>query len=99
MWRQLTILGIHMAYTTYDKKYNEYEVDDIVEVVYEDIPLVIDEVETANQGITVSGKIGNYTYVDLGLPSGLLWATYNVGATKPGALGDCFAWAETEKKR
>ncbi|MBR0501778.1 MAG: hypothetical protein IJJ77_00880 [Paludibacteraceae bacterium] len=87
-----------LAYTTYDKKYNEYEVDDIVEVVYEDIPLVIDEVETANQGITVSGKIGNYTYVDLGLPSGLLWATYNVGATKPGALGDCFAWAETEKK-
>ena len=27
------------------------------------------------------GVIGGYEYVDLGLPSGTLWATYNVGAT------------------
>ena len=34
-------------------------------------------------------------YVDLGLPSGTLWATYNVGATKPEESGDYFAWGET----
>lgn len=37
-------------------------------------------------------------YVDLGLPSGLLWATCNVGASKPEEYGDYFAWGETEPK-
>ncbi len=36
--------------------------------------------------------------VDLGLPSGLKWATFNVGATKPEAYGDYFSWGETEPK-
>ena len=40
----------------------------------------------------------NHDYVDLGLPSGTLWATYNVGATKPEEFGDYFAWGETETK-
>ena len=35
-------------------------------------------------------------YVDLGLPSGTLWATYNIGATSPEDYGDYFAWGETE---
>ena len=39
-----------------------------------------------------------HDYVDLGLPSGLLWATCNVGATSPAAHGDYFAWGETETK-
>lgn len=39
-----------------------------------------------------------YEYVDLGLPSGLKWATMNVGATKPEESGDYFAWGETEPK-
>lgn len=36
------------------------------------------------------------TYVDLGLPSGTLWATYNIGASSPEEYGDYFAWGETE---
>lgn len=36
-----------------------------------------------------------YEYVDLDLPSGLLWASYNVGATYPEERGDYFAWGET----
>ncbi len=39
-----------------------------------------------------------HTYVDLGLPSGTLWATCNVGATAPEQAGDYFAWGETEPK-
>lgn len=31
-------------------------------------------------------------YVDLGLPSGTLWATCNIGATKPEESGFYFAW-------
>ena len=38
----------------------------------------------------------NHEYVDLGLPSGTLWATCNVGANNPEDPGDYFAWGETE---
>ena len=44
------------------------------------------------------GKIKGHEYVDLALPSGLLWATCNVGAEVPEAYGDYFAWGETEPK-
>ena len=37
-------------------------------------------------------------YVDLGLPSGTLWATCNVGASEPEEYGDYFAWGETKPK-
>lgn len=36
--------------------------------------------------------------VDLGLPSGTLWAVCNVGATTPEDYGDYFAWGETVPK-
>ena len=36
--------------------------------------------------------------VDLGLPSGTLWATCNVGASSPEEYGDYFAWGEIEPK-
>lgn len=39
-----------------------------------------------------------HEYVDLGLPSGTLWATCNVGATQPEESGDYFAWGETQPK-
>lgn len=37
-------------------------------------------------------------WVDLGLPSGILWAAYNVGATSPEEYGGYYAWGETEVK-
>ena len=37
-----------------------------------------------------------YEFVDLGLPSGLKWATTNVGATKPEDFGLYFACGETQ---
>lgn len=36
--------------------------------------------------------------VDLGLPSGTLWATCNIGAFAPWASGSYFSWGETESK-
>ena len=38
---------------------------------------------------------GEHEYVDLGLPSGTLWATCNIGASSPEDYGDYFAWGET----
>ena len=43
-------------------------------------------------------NIVEHEYVDLGLPSGTLWATCNVGASKPEEYGDYFAWGETSPK-
>lgn len=40
----------------------------------------------------------NHEYVDLGLPSGTLWATMNIGATSPEDYGYYFAWGETKPK-
>lgn len=34
--------------------------------------------------------------IDLGLPSGLKWASFNLGASKPEEYGDYYAWGETE---
>ena len=62
----------------------------------EDCP--IDNNETERQGATVSGKLGNHTYVDLGLPSRTLWATYNVGASMPHEYGEYYAWGEVSPK-
>ncbi|MBR4391223.1 MAG: hypothetical protein IKT08_03850 [Bacteroidales bacterium] len=45
-----------------------------------------------------SGNLNGHDYVDLGLPSGTLWASCNVGADHPGDRGVFFAWGETEPK-
>ncbi len=47
-------------------------------------------------GVKATCKVSVPEYVDLGLPSGTLWATYNIGATSPEDYGDYFAWGETE---
>ena len=39
-----------------------------------------------------------HEYVDLGLPSGLKWATCNIGAESPLENGNLYAWGETETK-
>ena len=39
-----------------------------------------------------------HAWVDLGLPSGLKWATCNIGASKPEEYGDYYAWGETTTK-
>ena len=40
----------------------------------------------------------DHGYVDLGLPSGLKWATCNVGASSPEDYGDYYAWGELSTK-
>lgn len=49
-------------------------------------------------GKPTTGEANGHTWVDLGLPSGTLWATSNVGADVPGEYGDYFAWGETTPK-
>jgi uncharacterized repeat protein (TIGR02543 family) len=56
-----------------------------------------------NQVLTITEDLTLYAiwrskqgYVDLGLPSGLLWASCNIGAENPEEFGDYFAWGEVE---
>ena len=51
-----------------------------------------------NGSTSGSGTINGHEYVDLGLPSGLKWATCNVGAETPEDYGDYYAWGETSTK-
>lgn len=56
--------------------------------------------ERAKIEVTVTASEVNIpgTAIDLGLPSGTLWASYNLGATKPEDFGNYYAWGETEEK-
>lgn len=45
-----------------------------------------------------SAPAPEHEFVDLGLPSGTMWATCNVGASKPEDYGDYFAWGEIAPK-
>ena len=63
-------------------------------VVEENVALVAKFENVADAPTFING----YEYVDLGLPSGLKWAAYNVGATKPEEYGGYYAWGETEEK-
>lgn len=44
------------------------------------------------------GSTNGHEWVDLGLPSGTLWATMNVGANSPEQYGNYYAWGETTTK-
>ena len=59
--------------------------------------------EGTGYGEIMTHEVGNglhngYSYIDLGLPSGLLWSTINVGANGIDENGDYFAWGETQPK-
>jgi len=47
---------------------------------------------------SISSTINGHEWIDLGLPSGIKWATCNVGASDPEDYGDYFAWGETSSK-
>ena len=57
------------------------------------ISIPVEQVEKINKTYTDTRK-----YVDLGLPSGTLWAKYNVGAESEEEVGDYFAWGESVTK-
>lgn len=60
------------------------------------VPVIVENGYLADGIDVVLSEIRQY--VDLGLPSGLLWATFNVGSNTPDDYGDYFAWGETQPK-
>lgn len=51
-----------------------------------------------NYAVSLDKDDSQYEAVDLGLPSGLKWASFNVGATAPEEYGDYYAWGEVTTK-
>ena len=58
----------------------------------------VNQVDFLEKEVGGSASSTTHEYVDLGLPSGTLWATYNIGATKPEEIGEYYSWGETETK-
>ena len=56
------------------------------------------DVENVKQVVFEEKIYDEQQFVDLGLPSGTLWAAYNLGAKKPEEAGDFFSWGETKTK-
>ena len=54
--------------------------------------------ETTGNIVSATYTINPLEYVDLGLPSGLLWATHNVGAKTPEEYGNYYAWGDPRNK-
>ena len=52
--------------------------------------------KTSDMCFSASGRNDGYPYINLGLDSGLKWATMNVGATSPLDYGNYYAWGETK---
>lgn len=57
------------------------------------------QLELLKAAAGIGGSTDKVEYVDLGLPSGNLWAKCNLGASAPEAYGDYYAWGETKPKQ
>ncbi len=54
--------------------------------------------EISENAQPLTGTINGHEYVDMGLPSGTLWATCNIGANKPEDYGHYFTWGNIKEK-
>lgn len=57
---------------------------------------IVKQTKQLKSSFYVPDPFNGYEYVDLGLPSGLLWAKCNVGSSADTDFGDYFMWADTE---
>lgn len=73
-----------------------YDVNHDGHVTITDAMLVINQIlgiANENDPVNIPAEA-----IDLGLPSGIKWAAYNVGATKPEDAGLYYAWGDTEER-
>ena len=98
------IYPIKCQITTIDRKttYVGFTKDGRLDIQYENGGCVLfpskENMDWSTFRITKEYKCLNsngFDYVDLNLPNGTLWATMNVGASKPSDYGLYFAWGET----
>ena len=94
----LFVLLLMLASFTAGTQYPRGDVDQDGQVTVADVTCLIDNLLNGTRDEDPETTPDDQEYVDLGLPSGTLWATCNVGANSPEEFGDYFAWGETEPK-
>ena len=91
---QLDLNALVDAYITNTQVTQVTDLDSDGSLTIADITKLLGIINDNNSPVNNNGHM----YVDLGLPSGTLWATCNVGATTPEEIGEFYAWGETEIK-
>ena len=80
-------------------KLNIHKIDgSVIEYIASEVEYIDFTKEKEDDESDFSINANGHEYVDLGLPSGTLWATCNIGAESPEEYGDYFAWGETQSK-
>lgn len=87
-----SVIDIILGSDVSDYVHSRADVNSDGEVNIADINVIIDIILKGQPAVSTK------EWVDLGLPSGTLWATCNVGANSPEEYGDYFAWGETFSK-
>ena len=97
-----TVKSIHMMYITNNSTVATVSATGLVTIHKEGRAAIT--LASAGKAVTdVCEIVPEYKYsqpdaIDLGLPSGLKWASCNLGATDPKKPGAYFAWGETQTK-
>lgn len=86
-----TLLSNKNPYIIY-KDWQEYQPKQITET---EVEIKKDTILIDSIHVAYNGQISGHKYVDLGLPSGTLWATQNLGASSWKKLGNTYSWGET----
>ena len=94
----LCFLLMTLVSFTASAQYQRGDVDHNGSVNIADVTSLVDYILYGTWDSDPGAPSDGYEYVDLGLPSGTLWATMNVGAARPEDVGSFFAWGETEPK-
>ena len=76
----------------FNNEYVDYKVYSATTEMVTDRRMQMEHHDTS--GLNANG----HAYVDLGLPSGTLWATTNIGAEEPEGYGNYYSWGELATK-
>ena len=90
----LAIAALPLIPTDTAAQISLYDADGNVIFSSKETPAYID----FNYNAPSKGEENGHAWVDLGLPSGTLWADHNIGATNPEDYGDYYSWGETATK-
>lgn len=94
----MLVMSLMLASFTAGVEYQRGDVDQNGIVNITDVSCLIDYLLKGTWPDEPVTPPDNHEWVDLGLPSGTLWAACNIGANNPEEYGDYFAWGETSPK-
>ena len=85
------------TYTNFSVEMNTTTGETLIKTMSSGKSLIINRSQITNASFKTN-TLNKHEFVNLGLPSGLLWATCNIGAGSPDEVGTYFAWGETKGK-